>query len=277
MPLRHHARPSSRGFTLIELLVVISIIALLIGILLPALGAARASARDMQCLSNTRQVTIAGTAYATDNKDFYARATSSGIHNGASDNKPGVSYWSALLTIGGYGSTVEMFQCPIFDPDPAFSFDPYNGAVLAAMLAQPAHTNWRSIDYGTNWSSVAGRVGYKAGAAAGQESAQTHEIKDPTSTVYVGDSWFESQANSLNQRGSFVIWGFPTTFGGVHARHSNMAINIGWVDGHSSALPVGAVSKNDLVEGPWAEKHLGQMVWVGVAGTTTPLNKWDDD
>ena len=58
-----------RAFTLIELLVVISIIALLIAILLPALGAARESARTSQCLSNNRQVATASFAHAADLKD----------------------------------------------------------------------------------------------------------------------------------------------------------------------------------------------------------------
>lgn len=61
----------AKGFTLIDLLVVISIIALLMGILLPALGAARNAARGVQSLSNLRQVGIANTGYLINNKDYY--------------------------------------------------------------------------------------------------------------------------------------------------------------------------------------------------------------
>ncbi len=64
--------PTRRAFTLIELLVVISIIALLVGILLPALGAARRTARAVICLTNQRQIMVAQYSYAADNKDVFA-------------------------------------------------------------------------------------------------------------------------------------------------------------------------------------------------------------
>lgn len=62
--LRH-----SKGFTLIELLVVIGIIALLIGLLLPALGAAREAGRQLRCLTNMKAFGTATILYAQDYKD----------------------------------------------------------------------------------------------------------------------------------------------------------------------------------------------------------------
>jgi len=81
-----------RGFTLIELLVVISIIALLVSILLPALGAARGAAESIQCSSNLRQLGLGFVNYTTDNaeavpaKYFYYTVTSN----------PSAIWWNAL-------------------------------------------------------------------------------------------------------------------------------------------------------------------------------------
>ena len=59
--------PQRQGFTLIELLVVISIIAILAGMLLPAIGMVRESARKANCGSNQRQILMAMIQYGTDN------------------------------------------------------------------------------------------------------------------------------------------------------------------------------------------------------------------
>ena len=58
-----------KAFSLVELLVVISVIALLMAILLPALRRAKSSARQILCASNINQVSLALRSYASDNND----------------------------------------------------------------------------------------------------------------------------------------------------------------------------------------------------------------
>ena len=66
-PTHHRMVVRRKGFTLIELLVVISIISLLISILLPALGAARESARGAQCLANQKSIGMIISIYGNGN------------------------------------------------------------------------------------------------------------------------------------------------------------------------------------------------------------------
>ena len=66
-----HARPTRAAFTLVELLVVIGIIGVLVAILMPALNRARESARQVQCLSNLKQLATATIGYCNDNRGLY--------------------------------------------------------------------------------------------------------------------------------------------------------------------------------------------------------------
>lgn len=79
-----------RGFTLVELLVVIGIIALLIGILLPALNKARSAARETACSNNIRQLGMGIMMYVNDSKGFLP-------YEGADDGDAAtasIGYWS---------------------------------------------------------------------------------------------------------------------------------------------------------------------------------------
>ena len=81
-----------KAFTLIELLVVISIIALLIAILLPALGAARESARNTQCAAQLKQIQTSWFAFLTDNQE----PVGSWFTNGGADTGIGNHWYQEL-------------------------------------------------------------------------------------------------------------------------------------------------------------------------------------
>ena len=232
------------AFTLVELLVVIAIIALLMGVLMPALVAARAQGKAVVCRSNLRQLALANIGYAMENDGYYVPASVGFL----ADSTGGLHRWH-----GTRENSEELFD-PLKGPLVGYLGD---GAVKEC----PERVRFvKGQDWDTNYEQGCGGYGYNQvyiGSRlwqlgwcdeAYEKTTQITEVRKPSETLmfadcamanknsngnaYIHEYSFAEPAFWLNNGKPATSWGYASP--SIHFRHRDKA-NVAWVDGRISS------------------------------------------
>jgi prepilin-type N-terminal cleavage/methylation domain-containing protein/prepilin-type processing-associated H-X9-DG protein len=252
------SRGFSRGFTLIELLVVIAIIAILAGMLLPALAKAKEKGKATSCINSLRQMAIAQNVYGND---FEGRFCHTFQVRGNNDFRKG---WFNFLQ--PYTQTTNLLLCPSQSKDfkqlvALYPSDVRDRAVSNyAMNFQLGGCDWPGVWDVSRWPGVKDSTVVNPSATAHLTDGGTRPVNtpDPLRSVTLqspekAGAWIiHDPANDAPCTGCVTSPGDPN-WGGPHLRHSGRS-NVAFADSHVEAM---LASRWYFGRSPWLDPRRG--------------------